>query len=302
MSASRFTPRLPAPTAAAAELVRMDLTPQRPLRLCVQETPDEGRVHAHMHLALEIGVLLSGSVMQDQGRGWFHLRPGQFWACGLLEVHRWRVLRRAVEVRFDFLPSLFVGIPSLEGLDPTAVFRNSMRSGCRASGRALRQPLLTLGRELAAKCRQGILPGQAYIDLLRLLELVGAQAVDRSRLLGPWCDLASAARVQPALEMIEQFPDRRVGVPEAARACRMSRSTFDRLFKQVTGFGFAEFALRRRLALAAQLLKTGSAPLKAVAQRFGFEDASHFHHAFVAHYGVTPGQYGAGAGRRIRAR
>jgi AraC-like DNA-binding protein len=302
MSATQFTTRARASHTAAAELVRMDLTPQRPLSLCVEETPDEGKTHAHMHLALEIGVLLSGSVMQDQGRGWFRLRPGQFWACGLLEVHRWRVLRRAVEVRFDFLPSLLVGIPSLEGLDPTAVFRSAIRTSPHVSGRAFRRSLLTLGRELAAKCRQGILPGQAYVGLLRLLELVGAQAAGVAPLLEPWCDLASAARVQPALEMIEQSPDRRVGVPEAARACRMARSTFDRLFKQVTGFGFAEFALRRRLALAAQFLKAGVSPVKAVALRFGFEDASHFHHAFVAHYGIPPGQYGAGAGPRVRSR
>ena len=274
-----------------AELVRLELTPETPVRLTVTDTPDAGKLHAHMHLGMEIGVILSGRVEQDQGRGWFFLGPGQVWACGLLEMHRWRVLRRAVEVRFDFLPSLFVAIPDLEGLDPTAVFRSSIRSGAIGSSRVMRASLLATGKELARKYRDGASPGQAYVELLRLLELVGTEARNVRESLDPWCDLASASRIQSALELVERSPERRVTVPEAARACRMARSSFDRFFRQVTGFSFAQFALRRRLALATAALKAGREPLKVIAHQFGFEDASHFHHAFVAHYGVTPGRY-----------
>ena len=33
--------------------------------------------------------------------------------------------------------------------------------------------------------------------------------------------------------------------------------------------------------------------IKTVARSLGFTDSSHFHHAFVAQYGVTPAQYRA---------
>ena len=273
------------------EMARRSLTPETPVRLCVVETRNEGKLHAHMHLGMEIGVLLSGRVEENQGQGWFLLEPGQAWACNPFEMHRWRVVRRAVEVRFDFLPSLFVTIPSLEGLDPTAVFRSSIHSGAIGSSHAMRRSLLALGRELARKYCRGAAPGQAYVELLRLLELVGKETRNAAKPLDPWCDSTAASRIQAALEMVERWPERRVSVSEVTRACRMARSSFFRLFRQVTGLSFAQYALRRRLALAAAALKACPEPLKIVARRFGFEDASHFHHAFVAHYGVTPGKF-----------
>jgi AraC family transcriptional regulator len=59
------------------------------------------------------------------------------------------------------------------------------------------------------------------------------------------------------------------------------------------GITFARFALRSRLAGAAQELVSGDDALKNLAGRWGFTDASHFHHAFARHYGCTPGEYRA---------
>lgn len=78
-----------------------------------------------------------------------------------------------------------------------------------------------------------------------------AEARNAAESLEPWCDLAAASRIQAALELVERSPDRRVTVPEVAKACHMARSSFDRFFRQVTGFSFAQFAMRRRLALSA---------------------------------------------------
>lgn len=71
----------------------------------------------------------------------------------------------------------------------------------------------------------------------------------------------------------------------------MPRRTFARLFKNVTGLGFAQLALRSRLTRAADALRSTDLPAKAIASRFGFRYRSHFHHAFVTHYGMAPGQY-----------
>ncbi|MDD4873068.1 MAG: helix-turn-helix transcriptional regulator [Kiritimatiellae bacterium] len=273
-------------------LVRIDLSPEKPLNICIEETPDNHTAHAHIHLALEIGILLSGHVEENHGKGWFRLDPGQVWACGSLEVHRWRVLRRAVELRFEFLPSLFTAIPNLQGLDPTAVFRNPIRTNAIGSSPGFRRAMIKLGKELVLKYRKGSSPGHAYVDLLRLLELVGKE-VEKSDSPGqqPWSDLAVAGRIQPALELIEQSQGQRIDVTEAARVCCMARSSFERCFKQVTGFGFAHFALRSRLAGAAREIKHTFLPMKLIASRFGFRDMSHFCHAFVTHYGMTPGRF-----------
>jgi len=51
------------------------------------------------------------------------------------------------------------------------------------------------------------------------------------------------------------------------------------------------FARRWRLSRAAEALARGNVSVKAVAYGFGFTDSSHFHRAFVAHYGMSPTAY-----------
>jgi len=274
-------------------IVRVDLTPAAPLTVAVDRLAADGQAHAHMHLALETGILLSGRMERDHGQGWFEHRAGQAWACGSLEVHRWRVTRPGtVELRFNFLPSLFARMPDLAGFNPSAVFRSPIRSRAIGAGQQVQRALLALGRELAEKHREPMPAGSAYVDLLRFLEIVGresaAEALDAGQ---PWGDLAGAQRIQPALDLIERAPGRRVSVIEAARACAMAPSNFARLFRAATGMGFAAFALRSRLAGAAQAVRCETTSLKAIAYRFGFRDVSHFYHVFTVHYGLPPGRY-----------
>jgi AraC-like DNA-binding protein len=278
---------------ATPSIVRVDLTPEQPLTVAVDRLPADGRAYAHMHLALEAGVLLAGQMERNHGQGWFSHRAGQAWACGSLEVHRWRVARRGtVELRFNFLPSLFTRMPDLQGFNPSAVFRSPIRSGAIGAGGEVRRSLLGLGRELAEKYRTPVTPGQAYVDLLRFLEIVGRESIPaEAGQAQPWGDLTGAQRIQPALDLIERASGRRVSVAEAARACAMSASRFARFFREVTGMGFAAFALRLRLAGAAHAVRYDTASLKAIAYRFGFRDLSHFYHVFTAHYGVAPGRY-----------
>jgi hypothetical protein len=58
-----------------------------------------------------------------------------------------------------------------------------------------------VGRELAAKYRESAPPGQAYIDLLRLLNILGKQVAPAAAQEPPaWSDLVSVLRIQAALE------------------------------------------------------------------------------------------------------
>ena len=109
----------------------------------------------------------------------------------------------------------------------------------------------------------------------------------------PWSDLASVTRIRAALELIEQSCGSRVSATEAARISHMSQSTFERAFRRITGFSYAQFALRSRIARAARLLKYGDSSIKTIARSLGFTDSSHFCHAFVAQYGLTPAEYRA---------
>ncbi len=73
----------------------------------------------------------------------------------------------------------------------------------------------------------------------------------------------------------------------------MSRSRFDAVFRGAMGISFGRFELNHRLHAAARQLVSSADPIKAIARRFGFVDASHFHRRFVAHFAQTPAAYRA---------
>lgn len=166
-----------------------------------------------------------------------------------------------------------------------------------ACGSLEAHPWRVLSRNLVEfrhKYRTPVTPGEAFVDLIQLLDVLGkAVAPSRVPQTPPWSDPADIGRIRAALELIEQSQGKRISATEAARVCHMSRSTFDRTFKRMTGFSYAHFAFRSRIAQAARLLKFDDAAIKTVARSLGFTDSSHFHHAFVAQYGVTPAQYRA---------
>lgn len=281
--------------SGALALVDLGLSPDEPVRGSITRLRGDRKTYGHIHLPLQASVVLEGRMECNLGRGWRRVGVGQAWACGSLEAHPWRVLsRELVEFRFDFLPSLFSQMPNLAGFDPLAVFRSPSRWGPIGSTPTVRRELAAMGRQLARKYRSPVTPGEAFIDLMRLLDVLGkAVAPSRAPAPPPWSDPAEIGRIRAALELIEQSQGRRVSAAEAARVCHMARSTFDRTFKRMTGFSYARFALRSRIAQAARLLKFGELAIKTVARSLGFTDASHFHHAFAAQYGVTPAQYRA---------
>jgi len=283
----------------APMLTDLGLSPERPILVRADRIAPRVPVGADMHVSLELGVVMSGARGENHGAGWFRVGAGQAWALGALEPHQWRGTRAgATVVLFEFLPSLFAQMPNLAGLDPGAPFRSEARFGPIGSSRAFRTRLADLARELVAKHRNPLPPGPVSVDLLRVLELVCAEVARQEPAAArPVGRSIEATRIYPAIERLDRRPGRVVHVAEAARACRMSRTTFRRLFRAATGLSFGQFGLRWRLSRAAHELRSTAEPIKAIAYRFGFTDASHFHHAFATHYGMTPGQYRGSASR-----
>ena len=221
------------------------------------------------------------------------LGRGQAYVVGSLEWHQWRSTPQGAGLlTFLFSPSVLSQMPSMAGLDPLAVFRSSARTGPIGSTRQAHRALAALGNELVRKHQQPIPPGRACVDLLRLLELILLE-LDEGQAAPADADdgVFAASRIQPAMDLFQRLPYRRIALAEAAAACGMSRSTFARMFKSVTGTGFAAFTLRWRLALASYAIANTDTPIKVVAREFGFRHTSHFHSAFTSLFQITPGQW-----------
>ena len=272
------------------------LSPERPICAALHRPRGDSLFGADMHLACELGVVIAGTMQRNHGAGWFRVGPGQAYACASFQPHQWRFPQGRFErIVFQFLPGLFQQMPTLQGFDPVAPFGTPARYGPIGSSRGCKRRLAALGRELAVAYRShtsGPLSGPACLDLMGVLRLVSDEAPTSGHPVpGPHAKVFAASRINPALDLVRSHLDRRITLPEAAGACGMGRSTFVKLFKEVTGLGFAEFALRWRLTDAAHALRTTDWPIKAIARQFGFRYRTYFSRVFGVHYGVAPGQY-----------
>lgn len=78
---------------------------------------------------------------------------------------------------------------------------------------------------------------------------------------------------------------------ELANLMFMSRSTFYRKLKAVTGISGNEFVRSARLNYAAKLLQSGKYSVSETAFEAGFNDIKYFRKRFQDHFGVSPSEY-----------
>src|SRR5690606_8210604 len=71
----------------------------------------------------------------------------------------------------------------------------------------------------------------------------------------------------------------------------MSRSTFYRKLKAITGLSGSEFIKLIRLKRSASLLQSGKFNITQAAYETGFNDLKHFRKSFQKQFGVTPSEY-----------
>lgn len=97
--------------------------------------------------------------------------------------------------------------------------------------------------------------------------------------------------ILPALQAIEDAPERKTSNAELARLCCMNVDYFIRRFRESVGATPAQYLRERRFTLAAQLLAITDKTVEAIAAESGFGGRSHFTHAFAAAMGVSPAAY-----------
>jgi len=197
------------------------------------------------------------------------------------------------ELVLQFLPE-FLGDETLDGTHWFMLFATSPRARPRIRTDQQRQRVLALAESIGRELRE---TQRGWLTEVRLSTLLLLSAVSRD-----WRSSDSVpyqrsvrrtdlARVVPALRLIHGQPQNRVCLADAAEACSLSVPHFSLVFRRAMGVSFAKFALRARLAYAAQLLFTTDLSVENVADRFSFTDGSHFALAFTKHFGVSPGRY-----------
>ena len=107
-------------------------------------------------------------------------------------------------------------------------------------------------------------------------------------------DSVGTARLRKLRQRSEDNCAAPLTVPDAAAVCGCSASHFMRWFRKMTGTTFGAYLNERRLAAAAELLRTTDDTVLSIAEQAGFENLSNFNRRFKARYGMTPRQYRSG--------
>lgn len=156
-------------------------------------------------------------------------------------------------------------------------------------------PLLQIGMadgviafdRLLPACRS---PGGASL-LTRMATLVFVNAFRADAACHDLFDAAASDDpVARAQQFIEMHPFHKWTVDILARKVGMSRSNFAARFASQTGMTPMEALTAQRMRHAADLLEKTDLKVSEVSERVGYMSEAAFHHRFVSHFGLPPGQ------------
>lgn len=92
------------------------------------------------------------------------------------------------------------------------------------------------------------------------------------------------------VEWIEEHKHLPLRIDDIASRSGYSKWYLQRVFTEVTGINIATYCRRRRLALAAQVVKYSSMPLAEIASWFDYDSQQTLNKEFMKHFRLTPGQ------------
>lgn len=94
--------------------------------------------------------------------------------------------------------------------------------------------------------------------------------------------------LKAALQFMEANLSRQITLQDIAGEVNVSLYHFARLFKKAYGYSPYEYVLLARINRAKHLLRTTDEPIKVIAQRVGYVNASTFSSVFTAKVGLSP--------------
>jgi transcriptional regulator GlxA family with amidase domain len=106
-----------------------------------------------------------------------------------------------------------------------------------------------------------------------------------------WLAAAGDPIVSRALKLLHEDPGRDWSADELARRANTSRSVLGERFKTLLGQSPIRYLVEWRMQLAADLLRTTSLKLAAIAEQSGYGSEAAFSRAFHRHLGQSPAQW-----------
>ena len=239
----------------------------------------------HCHPEMELSCCLSGAYTITLAEREYVLRPGDVALVNPMLAHKvggGNCARLTVEVGTALLGGQLErlaelnsgsGIFSLEAA-PTAVQKELWQVLQETADIYRNRPV---GHSLLIK-------GNVYRISALLLQLFSERETENQT-------GNAAVRIQRALNVIYNRYYEPLCVEEVSAACGLSKSSFCRVFKSITGDTFHNTLNRHRIEIACDLLKNTNAAVEKIAEQIGFSDTKGFCRVFKQHTGKSASAY-----------
>ncbi|MHA6485087.1 helix-turn-helix domain-containing protein [Paenibacillus sp. strain BS8-2] len=252
----------------------------------------------HHHHLYELLCCLGGEADQEINRTTVTLRPGDWLLINAGERHR---TSNASDMEYDFFNVHFdLDDLDLRSLLGTAAYRFVSAEEANRSGRLSRYigELQELTRKsqadesnkTEAKLEDKLLlQGNIFLIIRELLSLIREQSEDSAGTgkVTPFAaNLAHAIEEKLSLGLFEE-----ISITTIAKELNMSRSQCSKLFTKVYGLSPRQYISKQKLMLAKELLVTSYLSVTDIAERLGFQSASHFSRQFRRWTGLSPTEF-----------
>ena len=231
-------------------------------------------IELHTHEELEIYINLTGDVsflvennLYPLGRGDIIVaRPGEHHHCvyrsEALHKHFWILLRYEKDKElFEFLKDLDVNF-----ISPPGKVKNEIIDLCYSM---LNEDLQKLDKFYC------------FLRLMKILKMSKKDNIEVNYL---------PEEFTKVLEYIDEHITENLKVTDIANTFFLSESTIERRFREYLEIKPLEFIRKKKMILAAELLRKGQTVLNA-GMSVGYGDSSHFIKLFKRYYGMTPMKY-----------
>ncbi len=244
-------------------------------RTCTNKNIHTHQIDLHIHKELELYINLSGNVSFLVENNLYPVsygdiiiaRPGEYHHCvyNSEEEHNFFWILLDCEQNQDLF-DFFLKENSANFISPYKKTKDELISLCEKM------------------TYEELSEFEKYYCLLRFINIL-KESTDNSEFSGNLPDDLSSI-----LQYIDNNISENIKVSDIADNVFLSASTLERKFKKYFGIKPLEFIQKKKMLVAAELLKNGESVLSA-GTSVGFSDNSYFINLFKRFYGVTPLEY-----------
>lgn len=258
-------------------------------RLCLSERASSTVWHSHS--LCQIGCVVRGQVTVWLDREEYRFLPNDFYLITAGHMHQVKIPAGSVEYHgflnltaspeyFSKTAGVAIALDWLKGR--SLIIRQEERIASALTEIERYWKRGDLSGRLAAQC--------LLVRLFTEVEAFAPLLLDSDR--AESMPFGNHRLLQQAVAAVERLHhDKNIGVPDIARACKVSRSTLDKLFNRCMGYGPKEFLQRYRIDRAREMLRLEQFTLSEIAACSGFPDDFAFSRVFKRIVGIPPGSF-----------